>query len=68
MVDPKPNPYRDGIMQRISNPQIRSEWEWIAGMKGEKREERLESTLNRIREFVGHEMLRICRKEDSRTC
>ncbi len=59
MVDPKPNPYRDGIMQRISNPQIRSEWEWIASMKADKREERLESTFNRIREFVGHEMLRL---------
>jgi len=59
MVDPKPNVYRDGIMQRINNPQIKSEWDWIASMKGEKREERLESTFNRIREFVGHEMLRL---------
>lgn len=59
MVDPKPNQYRSGLIGRLSNPQIRSEWEWIAAMKGDKREERLESTFNRIREFVGHEILRL---------
>ncbi len=59
MVDPKPNAYRDGLVGRLTNPQIRSEWEWIAAMKGDKREERLESTFNRIREFVGHEILRL---------
>lgn len=59
MVDPKPNTYRDALTRRVKNPQIRGEWEWIAKMKGEKREERLESTFNRIREFVGHEILRL---------
>ena len=59
MVDPKPNLYRAGLIGRLTNPQIRNEWEWIAAMKGDKREERLESTFNRIREFVGHEILRL---------
>lgn len=59
MVDPKPNRYRAGLIGRLTNPQVRNEWEWITAMKGDKREERLESTFNRIREFVGHEVLRL---------
>ena len=59
MVDPKPNPYRSGLTRLIQNPRIRAEWEWIAKEKGDKREERLESTFNRIREFVSHEVLRL---------
>lgn len=59
MVDPKPNAYRVALTERIKNPQIKAEWEWIARMKDDKREERLESTFNRIREFVNHEILRL---------
>ena len=59
MVDPKPNAVRDGLIRRIKNPQIRGEWEWISRQKDERREEKLESTFNKIREFVQHEILQL---------
>ena len=59
MVDPKPNQYRDAIISRIADPRIKAEWEWIASLRPEKREERLESCFSRIRLFVTHELLRL---------
>jgi hypothetical protein len=59
MVDPKPNVYRTQLTRRINNPQIRGEWEWIAQQKEQNREEKLESTFNKIREFVQHEVLKL---------
>lgn len=59
MVDPKPNRFRDGLVQKIKDPQIRGEWEWISRQKDERREEKLESTFNKIREFVQHDILKL---------
>lgn len=58
MVDPKPNRYRPAITARINDPRIRAEWEWIASVPPDKREERLESCFNRLRLFVTHEVIR----------
>jgi hypothetical protein len=58
MVDPTPNPYRSAITRRITNPRIKAEWEWLSTMKPENREERTESTLNKIKPFVEHELIR----------
>lgn len=58
MVDPSENPYRTAITNRIGNPRIRAEWEWLTAMKVDRREERIESTLNRIKPFVQHELIR----------
>ncbi len=59
MVDPKPNRFRDGLIRQIKNPQIKGEWEWISRQKDERREEKLESTFNKIREFVQHDILKL---------
>jgi hypothetical protein len=59
MVDPKPNRFRDGLIRQIKDPQIKSEWEWISRQKDERREEKLESTFNKIREFVQHDILKL---------
>jgi hypothetical protein len=59
MVDPKPNAYSNALIRRIQNPRIKAEWEWIANMKGTQREERLESTFNKLREFTDHEIIRL---------
>jgi Helicase HerA, central domain len=58
MVNPAPDTLRTAITGRISNPRIRAEWEWLESMKVDKREERIESTLNRIKPFVEHEIIR----------
>jgi hypothetical protein len=58
MVSPSPDPLRAAITGRISNPRIRAEWEWLDSIKLDKREERVESTLNRIKPFVEHELIR----------
>src|SRR5207253_648582 len=42
----------------IKNPRIRAEWEWFAKKSDEKREDRVESTLNKIKPFVEHELIR----------
>ncbi len=59
LVDSKPNPIRRAITSRIRNPDIRAEWEWIIAQKNPVQDERLESSFNRIREFVGHELIRL---------
>src|ERR1044071_6690762 len=56
LLDTKSNQYRPAITQRITNPDIKAEWEWLSSIKDEKREERTESCFNRIRLFVNHEI------------
>lgn len=58
MVTPQDNPYRQAIVKRIVDPAIRAEWESLARKSEEKREDRVESCLNRVRPFVGHEVIR----------
>lgn len=58
MVTPQANPYRQAIVKRISDPSIRGEWESLARKSEEKREDRVESCLNRVRPFVLHEVIR----------
>jgi hypothetical protein len=58
LVNPAPNPVRSAITARIANPRIRAEWEFFETMKLERREEKIESTLNRIKPFVEHEVIR----------
>jgi hypothetical protein len=58
LVNPAPSAERDAITARITNPRIRAEWEWLGEMKIDRREERIESTLNRIKPFVEHEVIR----------
>ncbi|MBX9660388.1 MAG: DUF87 domain-containing protein [Nitrospiraceae bacterium] len=68
MVNPQPNQYRRAITARIKDPHIRAEWEYLARIKSdEKREERVESCLNRIRPFVGHETIRNIIGQQSKT-
>jgi Helicase HerA, central domain/TraM recognition site of TraD and TraG len=59
MVNPQPNPYRQAITRHIKNPRVRAEWEHLSRIKSdERREERVESCLNRIRPFVEHDVIR----------
>jgi hypothetical protein len=58
LVNPASSPVRSAITARIGNPRIRAEWEWLEAMKLDRREERIESTLNRIKPFVEHEVIR----------
>jgi hypothetical protein len=58
LVNPAPNLLRSAITARISNPRIRAEWEFFETMKVDRREEKIESTLNRIKPFVEHEVIR----------
>ena len=52
------NPYRAAITRRITSPSIRAEWDSLARKSEEKREDRVESCLNRIRPFVENEIIR----------
>ena len=58
LVTTGPSAIRAAICGRITNPRIRAEWDWLESMKIDKREERIESTLNRIKPFVEHEVIR----------
>ncbi len=58
LVNPAPSPQRSAITARISNPRIRTEWDCLEAMKLDRREERIESTLNRIKPFIEHEVIR----------
>lgn len=58
LLDTKSNLYRPAITRQITNPDIRAEWEWLSSIRDDKREERTESCFNRIRLFVGHEIIR----------
>ena len=59
LLNPHPNPYREAITARISNPRIRAEWDWLAQQKPTEREERLESCFNRLKAFVDHDLIRL---------
>ncbi len=67
LVDTKPNSFRQAITGRIGNPEIRAEWEWIMAQKMPVQDERLESSFNRIREFVGHELIRLIFGQHTKT-
>ena len=58
LVNPASSLIRTAITNRIANPRIRAEWQWLEEMKIDRREERTESTLNRIKPFVEHELIR----------
>jgi Helicase HerA, central domain len=58
LVDPKPSPYREAIVQQIKNPRIRAEWEWFASLRDRDRNEFTESSFNRLQPFVIHEVIR----------
>jgi len=58
LVDPKPSPYRQAILERISHPRIRAEWEWFSSIKDRERNEFTESSFNRLQPFVIHEVVR----------
>ena len=67
LVDPKANPQRLVIASRISNPAIAGEWQWISEMKDQFRNELIESSYNRIRVFLQHEVLRLILGQHRRT-
>jgi hypothetical protein len=67
LVDTKPNPYRHAIAGRIRNPEIRAEWEWIMAQKMPVQDDRLESSFKRLREFVGHELIRLIFGQHTKT-
>lgn len=58
LLDTKDNAFRPAIIEKIDNPDIKAEWEWLSSIKDDKREERTESCFNRIRMFVNHEIIR----------
>src|SRR6185503_2724094 len=58
LLDTKDNAFRPSIIDKIDNPDIKAEWEWLSSIKDDKREERTESCFNRIRMFVNHEIIR----------
>jgi hypothetical protein len=67
LVTTEANPYRPAIIERITNPRIKAEWEWLSSAKPERREERVESCLNRLKLFVEHERLRLIFGQSERT-
>src|SRR5262249_46551398 len=58
---------RLAIIDRITSPAIAGEWSWLSGMRDEKRNEFIESTYNRIRVFLQHEVLRLILGQQLRT-
>jgi Helicase HerA, central domain/TraM recognition site of TraD and TraG len=67
LLDTKNNEYRPAIIERIQNPDIKAEWQWLSAIKDDKREERTESCFNRIRLFVNHEIIRPIIGQTTRT-
>jgi hypothetical protein len=67
LVDTKTTPLRRAITARIRNPEIRAEWEWIQAQKAREQGELLESSFNRIREFVSHERIRLIIGQHTKT-
>jgi hypothetical protein len=57
LLDPKPNLQRDAIIQRVKHPDIRGEWEYIAGLRDKERNEFVESSYNRMFQFVQNEVI-----------
>jgi hypothetical protein len=60
LVDNKPHPLREAIVRQIQHPDIRAEWEWIMSPKHQwpGKDDPLESSFNRIREFTSNELIR----------
>src|SRR5207249_399986 len=67
LVSSVPTPQRSAIIRAIQAPDVRAEWEWVAALKAETQEERLESCFNRIREFVGNENIKLMLGQYTRT-
>ena len=67
LVDSKPTPIRQAIVGRLQDDDIRREWQWIMAQKTREQDERLESSFNRIREFVGHELIRLVIGQHTKT-
>lgn len=57
LLDPKPNQYRDGIVQRLKSPDIKAEWEYLSAVRDKERNEFTESSFNRLRPFVMNEVI-----------
>lgn len=57
LLDPKPNPYRAGIIERLKNPDIKAEWEYLSAIRDKERNEFTESSFNRLRPFVMNEVI-----------
>jgi hypothetical protein len=52
LVEPSDNPLRRAIIEAVKRPTVKSEWESLLGMRLTEREDRLESSLNRIKPFI----------------
>jgi len=59
LLDPKPSPIRSAIIHRTTDPDIKAEWQWISEIRDRDRNELTESSYNRIRLFVGHEIIKM---------
>lgn len=59
LLDPKPNQYRDAIIAQLRHPDIKNEWEYIAATSAKERNEFTESSFNRLRPFVMHEVIKL---------
>jgi len=67
LLNPKPNVQRLAIVDRISSPMIAGEWQWLSEMRDDKRNEFIESSYNRVRVFLQHEVLRLILGQQRRT-
>ncbi|MEM4408038.1 MAG: type IV secretion system DNA-binding domain-containing protein [Candidatus Caldarchaeum sp.] len=52
LLDPLESPLRRVIVQKVSDPIVRRDWEWFERQKPTIREERTESAYSRIRPFL----------------
>ncbi len=67
MVNPGPDKFRPAITKRLSDPVIREEWEFLENLTFDKREGRIESCLNRLKPFLGHEVIKFILGQQSKT-
>jgi hypothetical protein len=58
LVEPSDNPLRRAILEAVTRPTVKSEWEALLHMRLTEREERLESSLNRIKPFIEQPAIR----------
>jgi len=58
LVDPKANPYRDAIIQQITNRGLGQNGNGFSSLKDRDRNEFTESSFNRLQPFVIHEVIR----------
>jgi hypothetical protein len=52
LVNPADNPYRAATIAKLTRPTVKAEWEALLSLRLREREERLESSLNRIKPFI----------------